>query len=202
MTGTAPPAPWDLVASMILWFGRAPAAARAALQPGVRGRPLAVAGAMLSYAETPVGPYSEVMGQCALLRGRRLAGHVPFIAVDSDDSVAGGRGNWWLPKTLADFHGEAASGRMSAERDGAWAIDVRARPFGPPLPFRARFTLVQAREDASEVAASGHARLRARPALVRVGVRGPASLTAWLRPGTYPGLVAERFEGTLGAAVG
>ena len=62
-------------------------------------------GAFVHYLDTPVGPYAEVLASPAvLLRGGLLAAaHIPFIAVDSEASVRGGRENWALPKTLARF---------------------------------------------------------------------------------------------------
>jgi hypothetical protein len=70
----------------------------------------ASAGALISYADTPVGPYHEVIGMVIVRHGARLLVHVPFIAVDSPTSLVGGRVNWALPKTLADFTGEPRSG--------------------------------------------------------------------------------------------
>jgi hypothetical protein len=188
---TAPPAPWDLVAAAIVWTGPP----RGRPLAGVQGRVVASAGAMVSYRDTPVGPYHEVMGQLALLRGARLLGHVPFIAVDSPDSVEGGNANWFLPKTLAAFTGDAASGAMQAEGDG-WRVEVRARALGPAVPARGRFALVQPRPDGREARSPGAARARMRPALVRVRVEGDAGP---LRSGVFPGAVAERAEGRLEA---
>ena len=56
----APEAPWDLVAAAILWWS-----------------PPRGAGAMVSYRETPVGPYNEVMAQ-EVRSPTRV--HVPVIA--------------------------------------------------------------------------------------------------------------------------
>lgn len=163
------------------------------------GRVLATTGAMVSYRSTPVGPYHEVMGQVALLRGRRVLAHVPFIAVDSEDSVAGGRENWFLPKTLATFAGDAASGRLRADGED-WTVDVRARPLGLAVPLSGGFTIVQSRPDGgSETRSPGHGRLRARPALVRVRVSGSIGP---LRSGVFPGLVAEHATATLGPPSG
>jgi hypothetical protein len=65
---------------------------------------------------------------------------VPFIAVDSPASVAGGRANWALPKLLAAFDGDVGRpGRVEVEGDG-WAVAVRtrARPRRLPLLVAAR----------------------------------------------------------------
>jgi hypothetical protein len=183
---SAPPAPWDLTAAVIGWVGP-PAPA------DVEGRPVATVGGMVSYSSTPVGPYDEVFGLVALLRGTRVYGHVPFMAVDSEASVAGGRGNWWLPKTLAGFSGAAADRRMRAEADG-WRVSVTARALGPALPAASRFLLAQPRSDGTEAVSRGGGSARVRPALVRVRVQGDAGP---LRSGVFPGGIAERFTGRL-----
>jgi hypothetical protein len=184
---TVPPAPWDLTAAVIGWVGPP---ARADLE----GRPVATVGGMVSYASTPVGPYDEVFGLVALLRGKHVYAHVPFMAVDSADSVAGGRGNWYLPKTLAAFAGDAAGGRMTAEADG-WRVRVTARALGPGVPYTSRFLLAQPR-DGGEAVSPGGGRARVRPALVRVRVEGDAGP---LRSGVFPGGISERFDGRLEA---
>ena len=175
---SVPGAPWELAATSIGWFA-----------------PLATVGGMVSYSDTPVGPYSEVFGLVVQRRGARVVGHVPFMAVDSERSVAGGRGNWWLPKTLAAFTGDAASGRMTAQADG-WRVSVTARAIGPAVPVGGRFLLAQPREDGSEAVSPGSGRARVRPALVRVRVHGDAGP---LRSGVFPGGIATGFTGRLEA---
>jgi hypothetical protein len=185
---SVPGAPWELAAAVIGWVGPPSAA-------GIDGRPVATVGGMVTYASTPVGPYDEVFALVALLRGTRVYGHVPFMAVDSEESVAGGRRNWHLPKTLAAFAGDAASGRMAAEADG-WRVRVAARALGPAVPFTIRFLLAQPRAEGGEVVSPGGGRARVRPALVRVRVEGDAGP---LRSGVFPGGISERFEGRLEA---
>ena len=63
----------------------------------------------VEYLDTPVGPYHEVLAGNLLWTGRLSVSQVPFIAVDSLASVAGGRANWALPKTMADFEVDLAS---------------------------------------------------------------------------------------------
>ncbi len=56
------------------------------------------------YHTSPVGPYCEIVFVPALVRrGWRLGFHISHIYVDNPESVAGGRGNWWLPKNLLVF---------------------------------------------------------------------------------------------------
>jgi acetoacetate decarboxylase len=199
---TAPAAPWRLRGSGLAWVAPATRAAGAALQPGIAGRPLAVGGMLISYQQTPVGPYDEVIGFVALRRGWAPVGHVPFIAVDDAASVVGGRANWALPKALATFSGNPRHEPSMRARHEAWEVTARARALGPPLPARARFTLVQA-ADGRELRFGGRARLRTRPALMQVATAGVPELTGWLRCGRYPGLIIERFDVDFGeSAIG
>ena len=61
----------------------------------------------VDYHTSPVGPYREIIFVPALVRhGWRWGFHISHIYVDSAASVAGGRGNWWLPKDLLAFKSE------------------------------------------------------------------------------------------------
>src|SRR5437588_6813952 len=134
MTGSPPPAPWTCRCQAVVWSARPPRDAAEWLPPALAGRrPLGVIGGLVRYLDTPVGPYDEVFAAIGLRRGRGLAGHIPFMAVDSAASVAGGRGNWALPKTLAAFAGDMPS--LQAAGDG-WRAAIHARPVGPALPLR------------------------------------------------------------------
>jgi len=58
----------------------------------------------VDYHNSPVGPYREIIFVPALVRhGWQWGFHVSHIYVDNTESVAGGRGNWWLPKELLAF---------------------------------------------------------------------------------------------------
>jgi hypothetical protein len=197
LPAAAPPAPWTLRATSLIWVARATRAAAAALQPGISGRPLAVGGMFMAYEQTPVGAYDEVAGFVLLRRGGSLVVHVPFIAVDSPASVVGGRANWALPKTLAAFSGAPVPDRAMAARHEEWEITARARALGPALPARSRFALAQAGPDRREERFRGGARARVRPALLQVRTSGVPALTGWLRSGHHPGVIVERFEGEL-----
>lgn len=194
----APAAPWQLSAGGLVWIAPAPRAAGGALQRGITGRPLAVGGMFVSYEQTPVGAYDEIIGFVALRRGWAAVAHIPFIAVDSAASVVGGRANWALPKTLAAFSGHPVREQVMGARHDEWEVTAQARAVRPAVASRSRFTVVQAGADAREARFRGRARVRARPALVRVRTRGMPELTGWLRSGHYPGILIERFEGELG----
>lgn len=180
---TAPPAPWDLVAQALVWV--APA----------RSGPGVVTGMFVSYESTPVGPYDEVLAAVAVRRGARVLGHVPFIAVDSQESVDGGRANWFLPKHLAVFEGRPGD---MVGRTGAWEVRARTRTRGPAFTLPVRGGLVQVRPDGEEVRVRVTGRARARPALVAVAVSGEPA--GWLRSGRYPGVLLEHAEAHFGEA--
>src|SRR6476646_8732587 len=101
----APPAPWDVASTGIVWLtrGRGVRQTLGSLLPD--GRAAVVIGGMISYEQTPVGPYHEVFGGVGVRNGRDVTVTIPFMAVDSKDSAVGGRQNWSLPKVLAEFTG-------------------------------------------------------------------------------------------------
>lgn len=132
-----PPPPWHSRIDAVLWWHRATPHSRELVPAALGGRALPVTvGGLISYREGPVGPYGEVFGVVAAARGARAAGHVPFMAVDSAASMAGGRGNWALPKELASFEGDPGTpGRVAAHGDG-WALEAVARARPRALPAR------------------------------------------------------------------
>jgi hypothetical protein len=197
------PAPWTAECRALLWLGRGGAAARAALPPALRGRArgLGVVGALVRYLDTPVGAYDEVLGLVAAGgAGAPVWGSVAFMAVDSPTSLVGGRVNWAMPKTLADFDGDpAAGGRVtaSAADSPAWRVAATARPFGPAVPVRLRSTARQefsgGRVGDSRLTGRGRVRL----ATVQVDVTSEGPLPGWLRPGRHLGAVVEHATFTL-----
>jgi len=196
------PAPWDCRAQAVFWVGRGGRAATAALAGATGGSAaaLAVLGGMVRYLDTPVGAYDEVFGAVAFRRGGRIAGNVPFMAVDSEDSVVGGRANWSLPKTVAAFAGRPTGGRMEARGSG-WQVTATTRPLGPAVPVPSRSVLMtQQWPDGRLREAPMRLRGRARPALVTVTVESAGALPHWLRAGRYAGVVFETLEFALGTA--
>jgi hypothetical protein len=202
LPAAAPPAPWDCASSVIVWLAHGGSAALEAAGPAVaRGRRAPVViGGMISYRSTPVGPYREVFGGVGLRAGRSVSVSIPFMAVDSRDSVVGGRQNWSLPKVLARFTGEPNAGStMTAEGDG-WLVRVTARPIGPRLPVRTSGRVVQAWPDGEVRSAVLTGRTRSRPALVTVEVESDADLARWLRPGRHLGAIMTDTTFTLSEA--
>lgn len=195
-------APWDCRCTGLLWTSRGGRAASAALPPALTGASaLGVIGGFVRYEDTPVGTYDEVLGMVASRQGVRPWGSVAFMSVDSETSLVGGRENWAMPKTLASFEGDIASGRsMSARGDVGVAWSVRATPkvLGPAIPVRtkaiARQEFPGGRIGSSLLTCTG----KVRPALVTVEVESDGPLASWLRPGRHLGALVERAEFTLG----
>ena len=194
----APPAPWLAECSAIVWYGRGGRAAKqAAGAAGENARALATIGGLVSYRNTPVGPYHEAFGTVAVRTGRTVRGTIPFMAVDSLTSLVGGRQNWALPKCRATFTGEPDDLTMTAEGDG-WFVRATARPFGPRYKVPMRGRMVQPWPDGvvRESALDGSS--RSRSAIVTVEVRSDGALARWLRPGRHLGAVLLDSSFTLG----
>jgi hypothetical protein len=187
---TAPPAPWRCRVDGFVWIQRsgsaAPSVLPAPLQSGPSARwVIGVIGACLHYTDSPVGPYSEVYAALLVRTGYRLVAHIPFMAVDSLDSIRGGRANWALPKTLATFEGTpSACAALRVEGTG-WHLDARSRPFGPRLPVRIALPCAQVRPDQAigryKATIAGPARL----SRVEVDVASDASLRDWMPSGRH-----------------
>ena len=188
-----PPPPWRSEVEAVLWWHRAAPGAAAALPAALAGRagpPLTLAG-LVHYRAGPVGPYRELFGSPVLLRGRPGLAHVAFMAVDSPPSVAGGRGNWALPKVLATFEDDPARpGTLTAEGEG-WAVTVSASVRPRAVPAWVAATSAQVWPDgtvrAFAVRMGGHARL----ATVEVRHDVPSALAGWLLPGRHPAVVVS-----------
>ncbi|QCB49242.1 hypothetical protein E5720_11740 [Rhodococcus sp. PAMC28707] len=187
----SPPPPWPAEVKATIWWHRARPAGRA-LQ---RGRTIPITLVMvIDYLNSPVGPYREILASPVLQRPGRGMGpmpriSVPFIAVDSETSVHGGRTHWHLPKVLAEFGGEVlADASVSGEGatgDG-WSVSTQAKGIGPSFPIKGALGFAQPSDEGSLLAT---ARLtgKARLARVQVAASGP-SLGEWIAPGTHFGL--------------
>lgn len=190
-----PAAPWHCRCDGIAWL------VRAGGRRGPAGRALVGGGALLRYAQTPVGPYHEVQAFLGQLTRYGVIVTVPFIAVDSEASIAGGRRNWNLPKQQAEFAGSPPT--MTARGPG-WTVSARARPIALGAPLRLAGRLAQQRPDGTLTLASCSGTARLRPALVEVWVEhrggGAAESEAppWLRSGHHLGAVIRSAEFTLG----
>lgn len=200
------PAPWTVTCSALVWYARGGAAATQALAPALRRghRGLVVLGGLVRYTDTPVGPYDEVFGLVGSRTGRHGWGSVAFMSVSSEKSLVGGRANWGMPKTLADFTGGPGLRQEWTARsrgDGpAWGVAARVARFAPPaLPVRVRSTTRQQLGDGRLADSALDGRGRVRPTLLDVDVTSEATLPTWLRPGRHLGALVESATFTLGA---
>jgi hypothetical protein len=187
LPAATPAPPWDCRVEAVVWWHRAAPPARdlvpAPLSPGL---PITI-GAFVTYLDTPVGPYSEVLASPQLLSGalaRRVLArvHVPFIAVDSLASVQGGRAHWALPKAMATFDGSRAVG------DG-WEVRAQPTARGPWLPAVGRLGSSQVSATGLVTSSVTTSRARARLARVRVTTSSTGELATWLLPGDHRGVV-------------
>lgn len=204
---SAPPAPWRARASGLFWWHKLDEAgrdaARRALAPELADlTPRFAVGALIQYAETPVGSYREVIGMIGLGSGLRSIINVPFIAVDSPASLVGGRANWALPKTLAEFSGSPRSGAQMSGSGPGWTVTATPRGFGPPMPVGVPTAggVVQIGPDGRRWSARGSGRALVRYARVDVTVED-ASFAAWFPTGRCRGALAPRMNGRLAAVV-
>jgi acetoacetate decarboxylase len=133
-----PPAPWTSEIDAVLWPDG-----------------LALSG-LIAYRDGPVGPYREVFTAPLGPRGAE----VTFMAVDSERSLAGGRGNWALPKEMARFASDGV--RTTVTGDG-WTLGVTVRARPRAFPACGVFVCTQVWEDGAArsfgVAVRGRARL-------------------------------------------
>jgi hypothetical protein len=196
VSGTAPeipPAPWRSSVDALLWLHPAARTARERLPPRLAARagvPLTIGG-LISYREGPVGPYREVFVAPVMLRGAPSLSHVSFMAVDSAASVAGGRGNWALPKELADFDGDPGRPGVVTARGDGWELRVTttARPRRLPMTMTMRAAQVWA--DGQVRTFSVRMRGRARLARVEVEHLTASPLEDWLVAGRHLGMLVS-----------
>ena len=196
MSGTPskiPPAPWRSSVDALLWLHPATRAARGALpaQLAARAGIAVTIGGLISYREGPVGPYAEVFGAPVMLSGAPMLSHVAFMAVDSAASVAGGRGNWALPKELARFDGDPGRpGAVTARGDG-WELRVTTTARARRLPFLVTMRAAQVWADGQVRTFAVRVRGRARLARVDVEHSVASPLADWLVEGRHLPVLAS-----------
>ncbi|GAB2771136.1 acetoacetate decarboxylase family protein [Amycolatopsis magusensis] len=206
MTGNPPgypPEPWNLAGQAYATTWRVPAARLPELPGGLD--PVVVAGqaivitAWLDYQPPGQLSYHELLATVAVRNGTRATGSITGIWVDSEVSLAGGRGLWGIPKDLAAFdftHGRTFT--ASASLDDRWiataAFTRRAGlPFAPP----AAFSIAQELQGALKYTP---VRSTARPHLAsaswNLNPDGPLGFLAGRRPG--PSVHLADFRLTFG----
>jgi len=177
MPTSVPPAPWECRTRAVLWVQRA---TRPRFDWLGASTGLATAG-FVEYLDSPVGRYHEVLAGSVVRTGLIPRVQVPFIAVDSLPSVAAGRINWALPKTMASFETDLAAADARAVGDG-WSVTVQ--PLRPGQRSRLRLP-IRLWFSATGPLGTYRTGLRATGRLVRVrtAVDGE-TLTGWLGSGT------------------
>jgi hypothetical protein len=188
-----PPEPWDLRGRMhvSLWRARRNRLPRWTLPAGVR--PLTVGGrcALLTFCVdySPEGTlaYRELLLALAVRQGRRIGCTAVAVWVDSEQSKAGGRALWGIPKEIGGFAWEPWAGAPGTEHvrlraPGTGEVRAAFRP-GRPLPGRlpVRTRLLQ-EVDGETLAVPAH--LTGKPSLTRASFRpDPAGTLAFLGEG-------------------
>jgi hypothetical protein len=184
---STPAPPWDCRVEAVVWWHRTSATGRGLVPQELQAGLAFTVGAFVTYLDTPVGPYSEVLASRQLLarplvRGVLARVHVPFIAVDSLASVHGGRAHWALPKAMASFQGTRAVG------DG-WQVSAAATARGPWLPAIGRLGSSQVSATGLVTSSVTTSRAKGRLARVHVETSSVGDLATWLLPGDHRGIV-------------
>jgi hypothetical protein len=209
LPATAPPAPWRVTATALLWTDRPDARVRAAIDAVVPtevsagATPIATVGALIRYLRTPVGRYREVIGAVVYRRGATVFTHIPFIAVDSLASVVGGRTNWALPKTLASFDGQPAHGISMAATGVDWRVEATptAHRLMVPMLIPKLLGLVQLGPHRTLWSVRPTCYGVTRLARIDVRVTAAPTLRDWFPSGTRRGTLTPRLTMVLGPAI-
>jgi hypothetical protein len=193
-----PPEPWTLRGTGAITTWKVPVSALPALPVGVRAtgrRTALVTTAFVRYNDRGLMAYDELLAAVVVRHGRGVALSITDIWVDSEVSLAGGRGLWGIPKDLATFgerYAETADGPIASASFAA----RRAPSVRLPIPLRGSVVqTVDGRTKASAIRAGGSVR----PATARwdLAVGGPL---AWLRAGTpVTSLLARDFSMRFGS---
>lgn len=198
LPASAPPAPWECHASSVMWRTGASKGIRSFLPASLqKSKPHSVVCGFVNYTDTPVGVYNEVFGNIAYLRGLRSRANVAFMAVDLPESLVGGRLNWSMPKTLAEFSGQVKSdSELKASGDG-WAVELTVKSFGPQIPFAVKAKVEQEFYDGSLRVCTLKTKGRGRLALIKVEATGSDGFNSWFKSGWRLGLKADSLSFTL-----
>lgn len=194
-----PPEPWDLTGTGAITTWRVPVGSLPGLPSGVRAAEVRgtalVTTAFVRYDHRGLMAYDELLAAVVVRHGRGLALSITDIWVDSETSVAGGRGLWGIPKDLATFgehYAETADGPIAS----ASFSSRRAPALRLPLPLRGSVVqTLDGRTVASPIRAGG----TVRPATGRWDLAADGPL-AWLR-GARPvtSLLARDFSMRFGS---
>jgi hypothetical protein len=150
----------------------------------LRGREAGRQGVMMfvDYAESPVGPYQELLWiPCKFRFGGRPRWSITRIFVSSWESVVNGQANWGIPKDRArfDIAVNGSERRVTVEQDGRQFAELRFRERGPSVPLVAPGRIIES--------IAGLAQHRAGATYFYT-----PSAMGWVRPGS---LLEARFDG-------
>lgn len=166
-----PEAPWSLTGEVILAFIRLPAGGDAvALPPGLRPLPGPAVMWAGHWAQTPVGPFSEMAVAVPARLGLRPGLCITMSVVNNADARLAGRLGWGMPRQLGSLRWLAVGPQRTlswAERD----VEVRAEARPGAGPFTKAIRGLQWRSDG--------------PVVV------PARLSGWVRRARVTVVVPE-----------
>ena len=114
-----------------------------------------------------------------------MLSHIAFMAVDSAASVAGGRGNWALPKELAVIDGDPGRPGTVTARGDDWELRVTTTARTHQLPMSMTMRAAQVWADGQVRTLSVRMRGRARLARVEVEHLASSPLAGWLVEGRH-----------------
>ncbi|WP_108666407.1 acetoacetate decarboxylase family protein [Euzebya rosea] len=203
MTGY-PAEPWDLrgTGAITMWHvdhDRLPVLPKGTRPLTVAGRAV-VATAFVRYDERGLMGYHELLAAVVVRHGLRPALSITDIWVDSEVSMAGGRGLWGIPKQMATF--DIGYRSWSASTADGLAAAAAVEPAGGPdvrLPFPLPGRVVQTldgRTVASRIRAGG--RVRRTRSTWEVPPAGPLGWLSGASPVVHIG--APDFAMTFGSA--
>lgn len=172
----APSAPWALVGECVVAVvssGRGPAGGSrpGSLPPGLRPVPGPGLLVALRHADSPVGPYMELVIARPARLGVRLGWCVTDAVVTSPEARLAGRRSWGLPTELGNLRWCGRDDEVEvvwAERD----LVLWSRAMGPGMPLLSPGRWLQRRADGPVVVPL---RARGRARMARIVVDVPAS---------------------------
>ncbi|MDP8975543.1 MAG: acetoacetate decarboxylase family protein [Actinomycetota bacterium] len=191
---TAPGPPWRLRGECtIAWIGAIPDDSLPVAFERLPGPSVLIAA---RYDDSPVGPYVELAVARPARRGARFGLCVTTMAVDSSESVAGGRSNWGFPKELSKLRWRT-EGHGSSLVSDELGVEVKARPHGPEVALVAPLWCLQQRAD-GPVHVPG--RLRGRFRFARVHAAANSGDRLQFIDGHHRGAVVTELRLDVGAA--
>ncbi|MFJ8593310.1 acetoacetate decarboxylase family protein [Streptomyces sp. NPDC093598] len=204
-----PPSPWHLTGDMIVSLWRVPPGDLPSwpLPPGVRPwvvrRRATLATFWVDYRPGGALAYREFLIALAVRHGHRLAAGTVAAWVDDEQSLAGGRALWGIPKELGTitFRADGRNARVELTTAGTPPVRLTYRDV-LRLPFRlpAHGHLIQQLSDGTVCRVP--MRISGRPALgrSRVTAAGEAPLSVLTRHRPLLTVALRDFRSTVGGS--